>query len=249
MPFVGADAHLTRKRRWQGESDDDKLYRLYGNEQPGDAFFLNHPQDTARSRKILPLSKRAKIVSSIHDDSVDLFDDDDQADHPTRRRWASVQPLHNISDSSNRMARPVLTPCHVCHRKPTKKSHLDSFAECQGCGERTCFVCIRQCHGWDAMDGDSTLSEQETLSRSFHMDDVTDSEPNSAVDNQQLELPQQQHQQRRQEDRSQSHNIGVNAKGWHALGHRSVVCSRCCVERGGEGDVVCLGCLSSMEGA
>jgi hypothetical protein len=29
--------------------------------------------------------------------------------------------------------------------------------------------------------------------------------------------------------------------------HRGVVCSRCCVERGEEGEVICLGCLR-MEG-
>jgi hypothetical protein len=27
-----------------------------------------------------------------------------------------------------------------------------------------------------------------------------------------------------------------------------VVCSRCCIERGAEGDVTCLGCFSRMEG-
>jgi hypothetical protein len=195
-------------------------------------------------------------VTSSHDDSIDLFDDDndEQADHPTRRRWASVQPLQSINDSGNRMTRPILTPCHVCHRKPTKKLHLDAFAECQGCGERTCFVCIRQCQGWGAVDGDLAVSEQEVLSRSFHMDDVTDSEPNSAVDNQQprpfeQQQHQEQHRHRRQEDRSHTNGKGTDAEGWHALGHRSVVCSRCCVERGGEGDVVCLGCLSSSEGA
>lgn len=38
-------------------------------------------------------------------------------------------------------------------------------------------------------------------------------------------------------------------KGWDAGGHRAVVCSRCCIERGAEGDVTCLGCLSKIESA
>jgi hypothetical protein len=28
-----------------------------------------------------------------------------------------------------------------------------------------------------------------------------------------------------------------------------MVCSRCCIERGAEGDIVCLGCLPRLEGA
>lgn len=30
--------------------------------------------------------------------------------------------------------------------------------------------------------------------------------------------------------------------------HREMVCSRCCVERGTEGEVLCLGCLRMVEG-
>lgn len=37
--------------------------------------------------------------------------------------------------------------------------------------------------------------------------------------------------------------------GWSGGGHRGVICSRCCVESGGEGDVICLGCLAGMKGA
>lgn len=37
--------------------------------------------------------------------------------------------------------------------------------------------------------------------------------------------------------------------GWTTGGgHRRVVCSRCCVERGQDGEVVCLGCLPFVEG-
>lgn len=32
-------------------------------------------------------------------------------------------------------------------------------------------------------------------------------------------------------------------------GHRGMVCSRCCVERGTEGEVLCLGCLRTEETA
>lgn len=77
------------------------------------------------------------------------------------------------------------------------------------------------------MDRDTVLSEQEALSRSFHMHDADDDEPS----------------QRNAKGGQEAH------KGWDAVGHRSVVCSRCCIERGAEGDVACLGCFSRMEGS
>lgn len=79
-----------------------------------------------------------------------------------------------------------LRPCHVCFRKPTVRRDLDCFAGCEGCGGRTCFVCLRRCEGGGEGEG------------------------------------------------------GAEEGGG---GHRGVVCSRCCVERGVDGEVWCLGCL------
>lgn len=143
-----------------------------------------------------------------------------------------ISPLKRLV--TQRVGGALLTPCHICHRKPTRKSHLDAFAACQGCGERTCFVCIRECQGNPADDA-LVLSEQEVLSRSFHMDDVDDMAN---------EIEEQKQQIRSREDRASRDG---EHRGWTATGHRSVVCSRCCVERGAEGDVVCLGCLSRIE--
>jgi hypothetical protein len=128
-----------------------------------------------------------------------------------------------------------LSPCHVCWRKPTEKAHLDAYGDCEGCGHRTCFVCMRVCEGLggvrDEGIGDGTFSFE-------------------------FESP-----------------IGVDGEGWQAYGgdggigqgeakeegkrvwdrdriegHRGRICSRCCVERGAEGDVWCLGCLRAEEG-
>lgn len=77
------------------------------------------------------------------------------------------------------------------------------------------------------MDGDSGVSEQEALSRSFHMHDVDD---------------EQQHNTNMKERQQMN-------QGWNAIGHQAVVCSRCCIERGTEGEVTCLGCFSKMEGS
>lgn len=90
--------------------------------------------------------------------------------------------------------------------------------------------------GWNVDDG-SMLCEQEVLSRSFHMDDANDAHfEHSSV---------QGHNNSQDGHDDQE----LRRKGWDAAGHRGVVCSRCCIERGAEGDIVCLGCLPRLEGA
>lgn len=223
MPFVSDDVQPGRKRRWNGQ-DDRVMYNLYPTDESKDFYRLNNTSDLA-PRKIIPLSKRARISDNdihIHDE----LDTTSPVNCSHRRRRSSqlkapqVQP---ILMTPRKAAPNLLAPCHICHRKPTKKSDLDSFAECQGCGERACFVCIRECQGWN-MDHSSVLSEQEVLSRSFHMDDVNYEHNNT---------PNKERE--------------TTNKGWAAGGHRAVVCSRCCIERGAEGDVTCLGCFSRME--
>ncbi|KAI6712526.1 hypothetical protein PZA11_003431 [Diplocarpon coronariae] len=88
-----------------------------------------------------------------------------------------------------------LSPCHICRRKPTVKSELDAFGDCDFCGERTCYICTRRCEG-----------------------------PGEAVGDMVVEDP---------------HERGLAGDG----GHRDQICSGCCVEKGAEGEVWCLGCL------
>ncbi|KAL2212559.1 hypothetical protein CC79DRAFT_1364839 [Sarocladium strictum] len=240
MPFVESTDGESRKRGW--EEDDwqvENSHCLYsppsGNGHT-DFFLLDrHEGHNNQRRKLQPLMKRARTTPN--DDFPTVHNAFSQA------RQSSL-PLGSGGDASSFDFRPqplartgsTLTPCHICHRRPTKKSHLDSFAECQGCGEQTCFVCIRECIGWNADDG-SVLCEQEVLSRSFHMDDADDGafEHSSVQGN----------------NNSQDGHDGeeLRQKGWDAAGHRGVVCSRCCIERGAEGDIVCLGCLPRLEGA
>lgn len=42
-----------------------------------------------------------------------------------------------------------LRPCHICHRRPTTRELLDAYADCDLCGQRACYICLRQC---DAVD-------------------------------------------------------------------------------------------------
>lgn len=228
---MGREAQAPRKRRWH--DSDNTIFALYHQDEDSNYYSLNQHQSVP-SRKIMPLTKRTKL--SVEDHALHV-------DHaPTHRRRLSQQrALQDMPDLKNRsFEKPVslnLAPCHVCHRRPTKKSDLDSFAECQGCGERTCFVCIRQCQGKNIDDASSILSEQEVLSRSFHMEDVDDAKDNCAGRHN-LDEPAHHHA---------GHGSDDQSKGWDSRGHQSVVCSRCCVEKGEEGEVVCLGCLSGMD--
>lgn len=145
----------------------------------------------------------------------------------------------------------VLAPCHICHRKPTKKTDLDSFGECHGCGQRACYVCIRQCQGWLSPQdrptpgpADDGTHVRHSVSASFNMRDVDDedTEMDHRGPRQLASKPARCKDSKMREKRPFE-------VGWQGSGHRNVICSRCCVERGTQGDVVCLGCLAGMEGA
>lgn len=155
----------------------------------------------------------------------------------------------------------LLGPCHICHRKPTKKNELDSYADCEGCGERTCYVCIRECLGWkttghaDRFDREVLMRDQDhrdeeeqerqqqheqyegtgqnRLDQSFSMEDVP------SEDNQQQDL------QRNESEADQDPTKRGGTWGDGNRGHRGRICSQCCVENGPEGEVICLGCLES----
>ena len=52
----------------------------------------------------------------------------------------SPHSQHNTCASAS-----CLRPCHICHRRPTTKEVLDAYADCDLCGERSCYICLRQC--------------------------------------------------------------------------------------------------------
>lgn len=238
MPFVEAN-ETSRKRGWvEEEWAVENTHCLYSPplaSDRSDFYLLDHQHPSAR--KIQPFIKRARTAGSDTFTTTTSLAD---------RRQASLPP-QPAQDNTNFDFRPpapartgsTLTPCHICHRKPTKKSHLDSFAQCQGCGEQTCFVCIRECMGWNVDDG-SVLCEQEVLSRSFHMGDA-DEDTAAQFEHSSVQGNNASQDGYDEED--------LRRKGWDAGGHRGMVCSRCCIERGAEGDIVCLGCLPRLEGA
>ncbi|RFU24520.1 hypothetical protein B7463_g11813, partial [Scytalidium lignicola] len=128
--------------------------------------------------------------------------------------------------SENAPAKPTmdLRPCHICYRKPTIRADLDSFAYCERCEKRTCYICIRECErymGYELVrEEDEHMLPPPPPSFSF-----TGEESGDLVG----ALGNLEESMRRK------------------LEHRRMVCSRCCVERGPEGEVWCLGCLRSEE--
>jgi hypothetical protein len=111
-----------------------------------------------------------------------------------------------------------LSPCHICHRKPTEKKQLDAYADCEGCGNRTCFICVRECRGLYSLPRDGDVMVVEDL-----------------------------HGHEKGNDEGGNLGLGPWEKGV-VESHRRMVCSRCCVEKGTEGEVWCLGCLRMGEG-
>jgi len=197
----------TRKRRRQDEDDNQLLYGYYASKQTHQSDTLAAQHRDAWPRKVLPLpAKRAKLETPC------LLEED-----AYKYRLQGYKEETNTAASGRTRREMLLTPCHVCGDHPTKASQLDAFAHCLGCGEWTCYICIRQCQGWNGEEG-SVLLEQEALSRSFQMDDDGEVSPKSQPK-------------------------GGGRGFWRALGHRSIICRRCCVEpRETDGEVACFGC-------
>ncbi|KAK4148951.1 hypothetical protein C8A00DRAFT_19305 [Chaetomidium leptoderma] len=227
----------------------------------GGLFQHHHPSPSA-SRKMIPLPHSKRLRTTV---DIDIEADGEpmqrlpftSPSHKHHQHHQPQRPHHQTKDAPREelgeqirsppsaAALPHMNRCHICSRKPNKKSDLDSFGDCQGCGQRACYVCIRECLGWGpniqpptsttsldprppATETTTTTTTSENLDEgetSFTMLDADDAEDHPP-------------------ERTEHHEQGWTRGG----GHRQVVCSRCCVERGEDGDVVCLGCLLFVEG-
>ncbi|EER28707.1 hypothetical protein D8B26_001018 [Coccidioides posadasii str. Silveira] len=74
--------------------------------------------------------------------------------HPSSpHRPESVQQQRQNADRPPPTAAPILTPCHICYRRPTMHFQLDAYADCELCRKRTCYICLRECDGPDCRTG------------------------------------------------------------------------------------------------
>lgn len=211
----------------------------------------NHPSHL-QARKLMPMPamKKMRVVSEEDErlrprsTSPALLRQTKSpsvvASGPGREELQETDANSRPAPATRSNSASLLSRCHICHRKPTKKSDLDSFADCQGCGQRTCFVCIRQCLDWrpNLQDQMSWTPPTQDPSSSFHMDDADPQSEDAGYEWFGSKL-RQNHENERHHHKADS---------WAKGGHRQMVCSRCCVEKGSDGDVVCLGCLPFVEG-
>lgn len=132
-----------------------------------------------------------------------------------------------------------LNPCHICHRKPTFKSELDQYANCEGCDRRTCYICIRSCLR-------STTRGSISASECCNLED--DHDMLVSFDAGDTFSPSKTRNGRGRSDSGyeggdECHVRTIGKENLVMKVHRNRICSRCCVERGTDGEVLCLGCL------
>ncbi|KAK4105557.1 hypothetical protein N658DRAFT_503680 [Parathielavia hyrcaniae] len=191
-----------------------------------------------------------------------------QREQHSAARHASRELLDEKTRTPAASASASLTSrCHICSRKPTKKSDLDSFADCQGCGQRTCYVCIRECLGWEpnippiastiervSPNPPPTACTPATTTTTTTTSSASPSEEgDTSFTMLDADAAEDRHHPHHHPPPTEATTTGLGGEdyeqGWaRGGGHRQVVCSRCCVEKGADGDVVCLGCLPFVEG-
>ena len=198
------------------------------------------------TRKIhaLPSKKRARTGDLdqiiIHQTDVSGH----HQHHPVTPHPLSCSPATSQSKND-------LSPCHICHRKPQRKSDLDAYKNCEGCGRRTCYICIRECNNWIQNPAPvvSLSGSNETADISFEMRDAY------SGDDEHDEKTAATHDTHHQAASSSSSSSSppsssrtVFAEWWrHHSQHRTVICSQCCVETGPEGETMCLACLRFVD--
>jgi hypothetical protein len=70
---------------------------------------------------------------------------------------------HN-NDSPAPIASHLLRPCHVCWRRPTTRAVLDGYADCEACGSRTCYICLRECEDEKCQFATVEMHEEDAMS-------------------------------------------------------------------------------------
>lgn len=274
---------LSKKRRHDDFDANPEYHILYGQlfDRPSAASLADklnlRPQDLHHDsyaqrhgpppRKVISLSSpRTKKLRMM----TDQQDSEQHAQYSVHTlQQTSPRPAHVAPSSRHHHARSptaskpgprttittnVLAPCHICHRKPTKKTDLDSYADCQGCGERTCYVCMRECLGWAKTPRDSRSpneyyggkAEEEVLMRDEDIDGEqgqggTGNDRSFNMEDAPPEGSEPDYDSLRANYKSRQ-GTWVKDGG---TGHRGRICSRCCVEEGMEGEVTCLGCLAA----
>ncbi|KAI9838595.1 MAG: hypothetical protein M1819_004908 [Sarea resinae] len=130
----------------------------------------------------------------------------------------TTHSLQSATHTPQKQPRPsLLSSCHICHRRPTTHTLLSTYADCDACGARTCYICLRECEasaGVKAGDGTGPGMGRHDYDYDTDYPDYGDGAHG---------------------DRHGPRDSICGRK----------ICSACCVERGEEGLVCCLACLST----
>lgn len=257
-----------KKRRHDDHDANGEYHLLYGNSYTGYLFASADkpslsPQDfhhdfyqqhhVPHPRKIIqipsPLAKKMRM-------NTERSGVEEQRQSPLA---PTLRHNHSRSPSATKIATKaptttshnLLVPCHICHRKPTKKNELDSYADCEGCGERTCYVCIRECLGWKTtghhgrFDHEVLMRDQDNREQPDEGRDAEHFYQSFRMEDAPIGENQPHNDQRGDSEADQDPTKRGGTWGNGNRGHRGRICSQCCVEKGPEGEVICLGCLES----
>lgn len=181
------------------------------------------PIPGSRTKKHDSKRQRTQLSPSIHDENLGAVRRNNT--HPDPRDV--MVDIDNEAIVAEKKEKKVdLSPCHICRRKPTAKHELDAFADCEGCGQRTCWICIRGCLGM----GDYSLGQPDLMAveRKWTAD---------------IKYEKRGIARELVGECKEDGQVRWDTKTGNVKGHRGRICSRCCVERGTEGEVWCLGCL------
>lgn len=264
----------SKKRRHDDHDANSEYHLLYGNSYTGCLFTsadkpclspqdfhhdFYHQHHGTHPRKIIqissPLAKKIRMGTEWpgnEEQRQTPLTPTSRHNHSRSPSATKVAPKAPTTSSNN-----LLSPCHICHRKPTKKNELDSYADCEGCGERTCYVCIRECLGWNAspnqhdrFDHEVLMRDQDNREEQRQQQQDEEREPKNfdhsfSMEDAPAGENQQRNDQRNDLEADQEPTKRGGTWGNGNRGHRGRICSQCCVEKGPEGEVICLGCLES----
>jgi hypothetical protein len=158
-------------------------------------------------------------------------------------RISKDQPSHAATEGTEevRETKPKrdLSPCYICHRKPTIKAELHQYADCEGCGRRTCYICMRECLGTTV---GPSVSEAGCYNNELDHDMLFSLRSGSTwFDDRARNI--RERSDSGYDGGDEGTQLTVGKEKTKMTNHKSKVCSRCCVERGMTGEVLCLGCL------
>lgn len=151
---------------------------------------------------------------------------------------AQAETNTTILDQLHLQAR-MQSPCHICHKKPRYKDELDHFTFCQECGERTCTICLRECLNGLSSEYPSDIVGAGEEARYY-------GELGGSADHDLCDTSRGRGDFDDGNEEARCRSIrGDRNTSMHRRGHRhkNKICSSCCVERGEEGDIFCVGCV------